>query len=132
MSSPSLEILYQDDDYVIINKPPDLMIDGKNEITVEKLLYREFPEVEKLHFVHQLDYATSGILCLAKNSRACGDAGKLFSQRLAKKTYVALVHGHILPDTIDTDVAIIPHPQFRFKMIPANEDSIGKVSLYDG
>eukprot|EP01135_Chromosphaera_perkinsii_P005209 Nk52_evm6s324 gene=Nk52_evmTU6s324 len=49
----------------------------------------------KLHFVHQLDYATSGAMCLALNSEAAARGCCLFSQRLVQKRYVALVNGHV-------------------------------------
>ena len=49
----------------------------------------------KLHFVHQLDYATSGVLCIALNSEAAAKGSCLFSQRRVKKKYVAIVNGHV-------------------------------------
>eukprot|EP00964_Phaeocystis_antarctica_P120995 scaffold84717_cov59-Phaeocystis_antarctica.AAC.2 len=44
--------------------------------------------------VHQLDFATSGVLCIALNKKAAGVAGKLFENRTVSKRYLALVEGH--------------------------------------
>ena len=45
--------------------------------------------------VPQLDYATSGVLCIALSKKAAGVASGLFADRLASKLYLALVHGHV-------------------------------------
>jgi 23S rRNA-/tRNA-specific pseudouridylate synthase len=121
-----LEILYEDVNYVIINKPYNMMIDGPDEITVEKLLSKQYPNVLKFYFVHQLDYPTSGVLCLATNSKACGCAGILFSKRLVQKRYVALVRGHVLLTFQYIDTPIASHPTLRYKMMLA-EHPLGKV-----
>lgn len=49
----------------------------------------------EFHFVHRLDYATSGIICIALNKQAARAASAAFETRSAKKFYLALVHGHI-------------------------------------
>jgi 23S rRNA-/tRNA-specific pseudouridylate synthase len=121
-----LEVLYEDTDYVIINKPYNMMIDGTNDQTVQKLLAKQYPNVPKFYFVHQLDYATSGVLCLATNSKACGHAGILFCKRLVRKCYVALVRGHIIPTCQSIEIPIANHLTSRYQMILA-EAPLGKV-----
>lgn len=60
-----------------------------------------FPELvnpelrHEFHFVHRLDYATSGVICLALNKHAAKAATTAFENRKAKKYYLALVHGHV-------------------------------------
>ena len=51
-----------------------------------------------LRLVHQLDYATSGLICIAKTKWGAAAASKAFEKRLAKKTYLALVDGRLEPD----------------------------------
>jgi 23S rRNA-/tRNA-specific pseudouridylate synthase len=56
---------------------------------VNPKLYHEF------HFVHRLDYPTSGIICIALNKRAARMASYAFENQKVQKFYLALVHGHI-------------------------------------
>lgn len=65
---------------------------------VQSILKEQFPEIPKFRNVHQLDYATSGCFVLALNKKAAADASKLFSERTVKKTYLALVNGHVPND----------------------------------
>uniref|UniRef100_A0A7S1YWM8 Pseudouridine synthase RsuA/RluA-like domain-containing protein n=1 Tax=Trieres chinensis TaxID=1514140 RepID=A0A7S1YWM8_TRICV len=48
---------------------------------------------------HQLDYATSGVLLVARDRRAAGAAGRSFQDRTARKAYLAVVRGHVDPDS---------------------------------
>lgn len=65
---------------------------------VQSILKDQFPEIPKFRNVHQLDYATSGIYVLALNKKAAAAASKLFRERTVKKTYLALVNGHLKDD----------------------------------
>lgn len=58
------------------------------------------------HFVHRLDFVTSGVLCLALNKKAASAAALCFEKRLAKKYYMALVRGHVSGEMIDIKAAI--------------------------
>jgi 23S rRNA-/tRNA-specific pseudouridylate synthase len=64
-------VIYHSDSFVVINKPCDVRMDGNFEVTVEKLvsLWTSRPE-SSLKWVHQLDYSTSGVLCIALNKLA--------------------------------------------------------------
>ena len=73
---------------------------GDFDTTVVKMVRSHLaPDVgdtdPKIHCVHRLDYATSGILCIALNKKAAHIASKVFELRLASKSYVALVYGHV-------------------------------------
>jgi len=70
----------------------------KKKKTVESLLKEQFPDINKFRNVHQLDYATSGVFVLALNKKAAAAASKLFRDRTVKKTYLALVNGHVKED----------------------------------
>lgn len=58
------------------------------------------------HFIHRLDFATSGVICLGKNKNASAAAGKLFESRVVDKYYIALVRGNIKDEFITVDVAM--------------------------
>jgi 23S rRNA pseudouridine1911/1915/1917 synthase len=102
-----LDIVYEDDDLAVINKPAGMMVhagagpteDRRNRGTlVNALLYR-FRQLSGVGgelrpgIVHRLDKATSGLIVVAKNDATHRALGSLFSKREVKKTYIALVHG---------------------------------------
>ena len=143
-------ILYDSPQYLVLNKPPDLRMDGPYPATVHKLLTYWFTPpslvnlckrkstiensitaggdtensnsshdtllleaVSRLHqhndatdnFLrpcHQLDYATSGILLVAKTKEAAGHIGRLFEERHqgVKKSYVAVLVGNLRRDLL--------------------------------
>ncbi|XP_062475028.1 RNA pseudouridylate synthase domain-containing protein 1 isoform X2 [Pezoporus occidentalis] len=76
-SIDNLSILYQSSDFIVVNKHWDIRIDSK------------------MWFCHQLDFSTSGALCVALNKAAAGSAYKCFKDRLVTKAYLALVRGHV-------------------------------------
>lgn len=202
-------IVFQDDNYLVINKPPDLRMDGPYRASVHKLLLYLFPlpsllpassdepesstyctDTTKIkdesssvqnttsnHFknhtellqkisslskhsclkddpfriVHQLDYATSGILLYATNKRAAGVACRAFQERQTNKQYVAVV---IEPDINSTDSPFgssffdslpkLPESslkqwgdgslenEYRKKRKRETEDRCGKKNTFDG
>ncbi|ORZ07815.1 pseudouridine synthase [Absidia repens] len=96
-----LQVVYQDDSYFVVDKPYDCRIqpDPKqpNDLSVEQLVQQQYPDLPPLKNVHQIDYATSGIYVQALTRKAAGKVCKLFEQRSVEKTYLAIVHGHIIP-----------------------------------
>ena len=94
MTESSL-FLYEDNNFWVVYKPYDVQIDGSRPCTLEKLIKR-FRRIDgNLKFCHQLDYATSGCILIAKNGVAAQQARVLFDRRLVKKRYEAIVWGHI-------------------------------------
>ena len=75
--------------------------------TVETILRTQRPEIHNpkrpgtFFFVHRLDYSSSGLLCIAKNVKACAVAGKAFQERKVDKYYLAILRGHISTDSLD-------------------------------
>ena len=92
-------ILFHSSDYVVLDKPVDVRMDGDFDVTVEKLLLSwKLPGVESsanIKWVHQLDFATSGVLCVALHRKAAAAASLAFSLRQTKKRYLALLAGHL-------------------------------------
>lgn len=92
-------LLFLNEDYAVINKPADVRMDGQFNVTVERLLLSwGVGEVGGLKWVHQLDYATSGCLCVGLNRRAAAAVSLSFELRAVKKSYLALVEGHVFPE----------------------------------
>ena len=106
-----LNILFEDDDVVVINKPAGLLVhrvgpDDTSPTLVDALLAHDpaISEVgddpeERPGIVHRLDKMASGILVVAKNQPAFNHLKKQFASRTAKKEYLTLVYGQMKQDT---------------------------------
>ena len=97
-----LEVLYEDDDVIAVNKPAGMMVHagaGNSHGTlVNALLGRgqslsETGDPLRPGIVHRLDKETSGIVLVAKNDFAHARLSEGFRQRTVQKTYIALVEG---------------------------------------
>lgn len=103
-SLDSLCVLYQSDDYIVVDKHWDIRIDSKmwyEKHTVQSQLRLRFPELADpgtyygFRFCHQLDFSTSGALCVALNKAAAGRAYRCFKDRRVTKAYLSLVRGWV-------------------------------------
>ncbi|MGJ7095648.1 pseudouridine synthase [Vibrio hannami] len=90
-----LEIIYQDEHMVVVNKPAEfLSVPGKNiQDSVYTRIKNMFPEATGTLVVHRLDMSTSGLIVLALSSRAQKQLHKQFITREVQKRYVALIEG---------------------------------------
>lgn len=102
-----LDVVYEDDDLAVINKPAGMMVhagagpteDARNRGTLVNALLHRFRALSELGgelrpgIVHRLDKETSGLIVIAKNDVAHRKLAEQFSGRKVKKTYIALVHG---------------------------------------
>jgi 23S rRNA pseudouridine1911/1915/1917 synthase len=107
-----LDIVYQDEDLVVVNKPAGMMVhagagateDDRNRGTLVNALLHRFGQLSTMGgelrpgIVHRLDKATSGLIVVAKNDRSHRELAAQFAQRRVKKTYLALVHGGVEQD----------------------------------
>lgn len=93
-------ILHQCSNYIVINKPHDIRMDGHFNVTIQKLLLQWIPEstLDSIKWVHQLDYATSGVLCIARNKDAAAIASSSFANRCTEKQYIAILQGRLILD----------------------------------
>ena len=98
-----LDIVFEDDDIVVINKPPGLVVHpapGHFSGTLVNALLHRCPELAELGcgarpgIVHRLDQDTSGLIVVAKTSPAMAGLAKAFaSHGEVSKTYIAVCHG---------------------------------------
>ncbi|WP_045859993.1 RluA family pseudouridine synthase [Teredinibacter purpureus] len=87
-----MEIVYQDDDLIVINKPSGLLtVPGLS--SPENALDQLKSEYPNARVVHRLDMGTSGLVIFAKHYDAQRAMGKIFEQRKIKKRYTAIVNG---------------------------------------
>ena len=125
-----LDIVYEDDDLAVINKPAGMMVhagagateDARNRGTLVNALLHHFNMLSRVGgdlrpgIVHRLDRATSGLMIVAKNDEAHRRLAKQFSAREVHKTYVALVHGWPKRERGTIQSAISRHTQKRTRM----------------
>lgn len=94
--SPYLEIVYQDNDLVVLNKPSGLLtVPGRLPEHQDCLQNRVIKVLPSATIVHRLDMATSGIIVMALNKSAHVAISQQFEKRKTQKRYIARVFGKI-------------------------------------
>ncbi|MGB8581151.1 MAG: RluA family pseudouridine synthase [Candidatus Sulfotelmatobacter sp.] len=107
-----LDIVYEDDDLAVINKPAGMMVhagagateDARNRGTLVNALLHHMRSLSGVGgdlrpgIVHRLDKETSGLIAVAKNDETHRKLSAQFAAREVKKKYVALVHGWVKKD----------------------------------
>jgi 23S rRNA pseudouridine1911/1915/1917 synthase len=120
-----LEVLYEDEDVIAINKPAGMTVHaGAGNVSgtlVNALLGRGLQLSQggdrlRPGIVHRLDKETSGVILVAKNDAAHAKLGAAFQQREVKKTYLALVQGILQEKTGSIELAIGRDPLRRTRM----------------
>ncbi|MBU1078079.1 MAG: RluA family pseudouridine synthase [Spirochaetes bacterium] len=130
------EILYNDNDIIVINKPMGLVVhpaQGHYEHTLVNGLLFLFPEMKRntnlsrMGLVHRLDKDTSGVMIVTKNEIAQEDVIDQFKHRTVTKEYVAIVNGIVKDDNGVISTRIGRNPLNRKRMSVLITD--GKESL---
>jgi len=107
-TSPYIDILYRDNDIIVLNKPSGLLsVPGKaleHKDCLERRVQAVFPTAT---IVHRLDMATSGIMIMALNKPAQRNINQQFAERQTQKLYIARVHGQVEKDTGSVDLPLI-------------------------
>jgi len=120
-----LDVLFEDDDLIIINKPTDLTVHpgaGQREHTLVNALLSHCTNLsgiggkERPGIVHRLDKETSGCLVVAKNDIAHRELSKQFAARTVEKIYLAVVAGKLRKPTGVIEENIGRHPVQRKRM----------------
>ena len=106
-----IEILWQDDHLVLINKPAGLLsLSGKNPQNLDSVHHRLVKIFPGCTLVHRLDFGTSGLMVVARNKAINAALCKQFSERTVGKVYSALLCGHLQNDEGLIDAAIAKDP----------------------
>jgi len=115
----TIPVLYEDDSIIVINKPEGLQIHPAGNVdmkTVAHWVITQYPEIRGIGedelrpgIVHRLDRETSGVLVIAKTGEAFSGLKELFQNRTIKKTYIALVYGHMESLVGQIDKPLIRH-----------------------
>lgn len=140
-----LDIVYEDDDLAIINKPAGMMVhagagateDRRNRGTLVNALLHHFASLSGVGgemrpgIVHRLDKETSGLIVVAKNDDAHRKLAAQFSRREVRKKYIALVHGWVKKDSGTISASISRDRVRRIRMTTRNSGGREAVSHYN-
>lgn len=132
---PEMEIIHDDEDIVIVNKPAGVAAhpsQGWQGPTVLGALAGAGFRIstsgppERLGIVHRLDVGTSGLMAVAKSERAYSALKRAFHDREVQKTYHAVVQGHPDPfsGTIDAPIGRHPGSEWKFAVTRDGRNSI--------
>jgi 23S rRNA pseudouridine1911/1915/1917 synthase len=136
---PGLGILYEDDQFVVVDKPVGVAAHtspGWSGPTVTAGLRAAGVSIatsgaaEREGIVHRLDVGTSGLMVVAKSEAAYTSLKRQFKERTVAKTYHALVQGHPDPSRGTVDAPIGRHPSHDYKFAVIN-DGKPSVTHYD-
>jgi 23S rRNA pseudouridine1911/1915/1917 synthase len=120
-----LDILFEDESLIVVNKPVGLLVHPSNTEksgTLLNALAYHFWQTEgdaiRPGLIHRLDRNTSGVIVLAKTARAHRTLSKHFRERWVKKSYLALVRGRVERDSGEVDAPIGSIQKDREKIWP--------------
>ncbi|MFT4536011.1 MAG: 23S rRNA pseudouridine1911/1915/1917 synthase [Saprospiraceae bacterium] len=97
---PAINILYEDDHFLILNKPPGLLSSGNSSISLQGML-KSYPTVDKEgalfypYLVHRLDRQTCGLIIAARTIDARRRLGEMVENHQIIKRYSLIVEGHL-------------------------------------
>jgi 23S rRNA pseudouridine1911/1915/1917 synthase len=125
-----LQIVFEDKDLAVVDKPAGMMVhagsgqneDARNRGTLVNALLFHFKSLSssggelRPGIVHRLDKDTSGLIIVAKNDRAHAALASMFSGREIRKTYIALVQGHVERAKGTVNAAVSRDPVRRTRM----------------
>ena len=127
-----LDIVYEDDDLVVVNKPAGMVVHpghGNYSGTLINALIYHFENLPKNSsnrpgLVHRLDKDTSGLLVIAKNDESMVHLSNQFAEKTSKREYVAMVWGNVKDDSGKIDNYIGRNPKNRLQNIVLDDDKI--------
>ena len=129
----SLDIVYEDDDIIIVNKPKGMVVHPANGnytgTLVNALMYSHKDKLSSINgsirpgIIHRIDKDTSGILVVAKNDEAHKKLSSIFKVHDIKREYIALVKGIVKEDRLDINLPIGRSAKDRKKMAVTNKNS---------
>jgi 23S rRNA pseudouridine1911/1915/1917 synthase len=133
-----LDVVYEDEDLMLVNKQPGLVVHpgfGNFDGTLLNAVawhLKDSPNFDvndpRLGLVHRIDKDTSGLILIAKNADAKSNLGKQFFDKTTKRHYNALVWGNVKEDegTIIGDIARDPRDRMLFTVFPKGENPNAK------
>jgi len=133
-----LEVVYEDEDIAIVNKPTGLTVHpgaGNPEHTLVNGLLHRFRKLSNVNpsrpgIVHRIDKDTSGLLVVAKNNDAHLELSRQFAQHSIKRKYIAVVKGRVEFDENIIEIPIGRHPLKRNNMAVGFSENTKQAKTY--
>ena len=137
-----VDVLYEDDELIVVNKQPGLIVhparSHKTGTLINALAWHfrhrtggqlssVGKDIARPGVVHRLDKLTSGVMVVAKSDTAHWRLAKQFEHRQTSKRYLALVHGRMEPEADLIDLPLGKHPTIKEKYA-VRHDETGKAS----
>ena len=140
-----LEVVYEDADLAVINKPAGMMVhagagatdDERNRGTLVNALLHHLGELSSSSgplrpgIVHRLDKQTSGLIVVAKNDGTHTRLSSMFARRQVRKLYIALVQGNLAEDRGTVNATISRDAVRRTRMTTKREGGRSAVSHWE-
>ena len=136
-----LDIVYEDDDLLVVNKPRGMVVHpapGNYDSTlVNALLWHCKGNLSGINgvirpgIVHRIDKDTSGLLLVAKNDNSHISLSQQISVHSLDREYRAVIHGHLKEEKGTVDAPIGRNPNDRKKMCVTNQNSKNAVTHYE-
>ncbi len=132
-----LDIVYQDKDLAVINKPQGMTVhmgNGNKEGTLVNALLYNLDSLSGINgvirpgIVHRIDKDTSGLLVVAKNDAAHLSLSTQIAEKTCRRTYIALLEGNLKEDsgTVTTYIGRDPKDRLKMAVVPAEK---GKLAI---
>jgi 23S rRNA pseudouridine1911/1915/1917 synthase len=132
----ALDIVYEDDEILVINKPAGLVVhpgSGNWKGTLLNALLHHSPQlaaIPRAGIVHRLDKDTSGLLVVAKTLRAQTELVRQLQARTVKREYLALVHGAVRAGgEISAPLGRDPRNRTRMAVVPAGRQALTRYKV---
>ena len=136
-----LEIIYEDNDVLVINKPAGMVVHpghGNYSGTLLNALVYHFENLpmnrdKRPGLVHRIDKDTSGLLVIAKTEKAMTHLAEQFFMKTSSRTYIALVWGNLNEDqaTIEGHIGRDPKNRLRMKVFPEGDAGKAAITHYE-
>lgn len=146
-----IPILYEDESLLVINKPPGIIVNRAESVKEETVQDWAAPKIlpsvstpktelnadffDRAGIVHRIDKETSGCLLIAKNPDVFVALQQQFKERVVHKTYLAIVHGDLVPKEgeIKAPVGRLPWNRERFGIVPEGKEAVtGYIAIKTG
>ena len=136
-----LDIRYEDDDLLVVNKPKGMVVHpapgNPDNTLVNALLYHCGASLSGINgmirpgIVHRIDKDTSGLLVVAKNDFAHASLARQIKEHTFTREYSAVVHGRLKEPSGTVDAPIGRHPTKRKQMAVTDRHSLNAVTHYE-
>lgn len=132
----NIEIVYEDKDLIVVNKPAGILVHPTDESergTLLELIHRYWRKGKKPHsylkVVHRIDKETSGLVVFPKNALSHRLLSLQFKDHLVERTYTAIVHGHVRPEQGQYESFIVQETKHTKRRGSSGEADVGKKAV---